>query len=206
MQAKLLRVLQEREIERLGGNSLKKIDVRIIASTNKDLEEMVEVGEFREDLYYRLNVMVINPPPLRNRIEDIPLLSTMLKKKIASKLGIYVEGISNDAIKCLKAYSWPGNIRELENVIERAINLLDSDLIIKSMHLPERITRCKPKKYSINGAGLKGVIDEVEKDVIKECLIKTNGNKNKTSKLLGISRVSLYKKIEKYKLENINSK
>ncbi|SHJ59072.1 sigma 54-interacting transcriptional regulator [Paramaledivibacter caminithermalis] len=203
MQAKLLRVIQEKEVERLGGNILKNIDVRIITSTNKDLEKLVKKNEFREDLFYRLNVMAIKLPPLRERREDIEALANELKMKIANKLGIYVEGISQEAIEYLKNYDWPGNIRELENVIERAINLLDADLIIKPKHLPERLTRKKTKTYLIGNRNLKSIIEEVEKEVIQECLIKTKGNKNKAAKMLGISRMGLYKKIERYKLDSL---
>lgn len=200
MQAKLLRVIQEKEVERLGGNVLKDIDVRIIASTNKELEKLVRKNEFREDLFYRLNVMVIKLPPLRDRKEDIEALANELKMKIANRLGLYVEGISQDAIDYLKSYDWPGNIRELENVLERAINLLDSDLIIKPKHLPPRLTRKKSKAYLMGNRNLKAIVEEVEKDVISDCLERTKGNKNKAAKLLGISRVGLYKKIERYKL------
>lgn len=203
MQAKLLRVLQEKEVERLGGNSLKNIDVRIIASTNKDLEKLVKKNEFRKDIFYRLNVMAIKLPPLRERKEDIEVLANELRMKIAERLGIYVEGISQDATEYLKSYEWPGNIRELENVIERSINLLDTDLIIKPKHLPQRLTRKKSKTYSEGNRNLKSIIEEVEKEVIQECLEKTKGNKNKAAKILGISRVGLYKKIERYKLDNI---
>lgn len=200
MQAKLLRVIQEKEVERLGGNLLKNIDVRIISSTNKDLEKLVEKKEFREDLFYRLNVMVIKLPPLRERREDIDTLANELKKKIANRLGIYVEEISQEAINYLRNYHWPGNIRELENVLERAINLLDSDLTIKAKHLPNRLIKQKSKTYSVGNRNLKAIVEEVEREVISECLQKTRGNKNRAAKLLGISRVGLYKKIERYKL------
>lgn len=202
MQAKLLRVLQEKEVERLGGNILKNIDVRIISSTNKDLEKLVKKNEFREDLFYRLNVMVIKLPALRERKEDIEALTNELKMKIANRLGIYVEGISPDAIEYLKSYNWPGNIRELENVIERSINLLDTDLIIKPKHLPARLTRKKSKTYLMGNRNLKSIVEDVEKEVIMECLEKTKGNKNKAAKILGISRVGLYKKIERYGLDD----
>lgn len=203
MQAKLLRVLQEKEVERLGGNSLKNIDVRIIASTNKDLEKLVKKNEFRKDLFYRLNVMAIRLPALRERKEDIEVLANELRIKIAGRLGIYVEGISQETIKYLKSYDWPGNIRELENVIERSINLLDTDLMIKPKHLPQRLTRKKSKTYSSGNKSLKSMVEEVEKEAIQKCLENTKGNKNKAAKILGISRVGLYKKIERYKLEDI---
>jgi transcriptional regulator with PAS, ATPase and Fis domain len=201
MQVKLLRVIQEKEIERVGGNFLKNIDVRIIASTNKDLEKSIKTGEFREDLYYRLNVMKIRIPPLRERKADIVGLSNFLLKKVASKFEIYVEGISRDAMQYLENYNWPGNIRELENVIERALNLMDCELFITPIQLPDRIANQK-KKYSNKGnSDLKEIIELVEKEIIEEKLKINSGNKNKTAKQLGISRVGLYKKIEKYNLD-----
>ncbi|MCT4606165.1 MAG: sigma 54-interacting transcriptional regulator [Marinisporobacter sp.] len=203
MQAKLLRVLQEKEVERLGGNVIRKIDVRIISSTNKDLEDLVEKGKFREDLFYRLNVMAIKIPPLRERKEDIEALSNELKMKLSNRLDIYVEGISQKSIEILKKYDWPGNVRELENVIERAINLLDSDLIIKSKHLPKRLTKNSQKIYPIENKALKVMVEEMEKDMIIAYLKQNDGNKYQTAKALGISRVGLYKKLKRYGIEDI---
>ena len=202
MQGKLLRVIQEKEVERLGGNELKRIDVRIIAATNKNLEELVRKGEFREDLYYRLNVMKITVPALKDRKDDIESLCEILISKVSKRLGIYVEGISKEAVGYLITYNWPGNIRELENVIERAINLLDSDLIIKVKHLPMRITENEKRYNYKKDRYLKEVIEEVEENIIRDCLIKNNGNKNRTAKILGISRAGLYKKIDEYNLQN----
>ncbi|ABR34207.1 sigma-54-dependent Fis family transcriptional regulator [Clostridium beijerinckii] len=201
MQAKILRVIQEREIESIGGSGVKSVDVRIITATNKNLEELVKKGEFREDLYYRLNVVKIVSPPLRERKEDIPALANALRIKIAKRLDVYVEGISKDAIECLGNYDWPGNIRELENVIERAINLLDSNIMIKTEHLSKRFTSAKYKRYSDKNEYLKTIVEEVEKEVILECLNRNNWNKNKTAQILGISRAGLYKKIEEFNLK-----
>jgi len=201
MQVKLLRVIQEKEIERVGGNILKNIDFRIIAATNKNLEESIKLVEFREDLYYRLDVMKITIPPLRERREDIIDLSNSLMKKVASKLGIYAEGISKEAMNYLYNYNWPGNIRELENVIERALNLMDAELFITAEQLPDRITQNKKKHFDKGTSDLKEIIEVLEKEVIEEKLKINGGNKNKTAKQLGISRVGLYKKIEKYNLE-----
>ncbi|MHB9925357.1 sigma-54 interaction domain-containing protein [Clostridium botulinum] len=201
MQVKLLRVIQEREVEKVGGNILKKIDVRIIAATNKNLEKLVEKNKFREDLYYRLNVIRINVPSLRERKEDILLISDSLVKKVSHRLGICIKGISKEAKEYLYNYNWPGNIRELENIIERSANLLDSDFVIKPKHLPKEILKSyivkaptKENKY------LKDIISEVEKEIICNCLEKNKGNKNKTSKILGISRANLYKKISEYNI------
>ncbi|MGO5075711.1 sigma-54 interaction domain-containing protein [Clostridium sporogenes] len=201
MQVKLLRVIQEREVERVGGNILNKIDVRIIAATNKNLEQLVKKNKFREDLYYRLNVIRINVPPLREIKEDILLISDFLIKKVSNKLGIYIKGISKEAKEYLYNYNWPGNIRELENVIERSANLLDSDFIIKPQHLPKEILKSYIVKIHVEkNKYLKDIIAELEKEVICNCLEKNNGNKNKTSKILGISRASLYKKISEYNI------
>lgn len=201
MQVKLLRVIQEREVERVGGNILNKIDVRIIAATNKNLEQLVKKNKFRVDLYYRLNVIRINVPPLREIKEDILLISDFLIKKVSNKLGIYIKGVSKEAKEYLYNYNWPGNIRELENVIERSGNLLDSDFIIKPQHLPKQILKSHTIKIHVEkDKYLKDIISEIEKEVICNCLEENNGNKNKTSKILGISRASLYKKISEYNI------
>ncbi len=202
-QVKLLRVLQEREIEKVGGNVVKEIDVRIISSTNKNLKKAIEEGKFREDLYYRLNVIRINVPPLRKRKDDIEPLAKILKRKVADKLGIYVEGISKEAMERLKSYDWPGNIRELENAIERSINMLDSDIYIQEKHLPDKLIQKKSKFIrNTKDKYLKDIIAEVEKEVISDCLNNVEWNKNKAAKILGISRVGLYKKIEDYNLSD----
>ena len=200
MQVKLLRVIQEKELVRVGGNDPIKVDVRIIASTNKLLEQLIKDGKFREDLYYRLDVMHLKIPSLRERIEDIEELSNELRIKICKKNGIYSEGISREAIDYLKSYNWPGNIRQLENVIERAINLLDADISIMPKHLPEKITVSKIRKYSLQNNYLRDVVETIEKDIIMECIKKTGGNKKETAKILGLSRAGLYKKLNRYDL------
>ena len=200
MQVKLLRVIQEKELVRVGGNSVIKVDIRIISSTNKSLEQLIKDGKFREDLYYRLDVMNLKLPSLRERIEDIEELSNELRIKICKKYNIYSERISSEAIDCLKSYSWPGNIRELENVIERAINLLDDDVCIMPQHLPEKIINGKIKKYSLENNYLKDVVETIEKDLIMECIRKTGGNKKEAAKILGLSRAGLYKKLNRYNI------
>lgn len=206
MQVKLLRVIQERHVEKVGGSGPEEVDVRIIAATNRNLEKKVKEGDFREDLYYRLNVVKIELPSLRERKEDIPAIANSLRVKISERTGIYVEGISKEAMDCLMDYDWPGNIRELENIIERSIILLDSDITIKPYHLPEQLTKhTKFKKFYGGGRQLKDIVQEMEKDIILECLQSNNWNKNKTSQILGISRAGLYGKIEEYGLvENKN--
>ncbi|MDR5658603.1 sigma 54-interacting transcriptional regulator [Serpentinicella sp. ANB-PHB4] len=200
MQAKLLRVLQDKEIERVGGNKQINVDVRVIAATNKNLEELVKKGEFREDLYYRINVMVIEVPALRDRLDDIEALSKNLLEKISQRLGKYVIKISHEAMSILKRYNWPGNVRELENTLERAINLTDGDTITVD-HLPYNITKKAPKTIEEPIRELNDIVADAEKDAILRCLEYTKGNKLKTSKLLNISRSSLYDKIEKYGIE-----
>ena len=200
MQVKLLRVIQEKELVKVGGNDAIKVDVRIIASTNKSLEQLINDGKFREDLYYRLDVMHLRLPPLRERREDIEELSNKLLIKICKKYNVKSEGISREAIDFLKAYSWPGNIRQLENVIERAINLLDEDTCIMPKHLPEKIIKSKIKKYSLENNYLKDVVERIEKDIIMECLKDTSGNKKEAAKILGLSRAGLYKKLNRYNL------
>lgn len=200
MQAKLLRVLQEKEIERVGGNKTIQVDVRFIAATNRDLKQMVAEGEFREDLFYRLNVMSIEIPPLRERHGDIDTLVEKLLSKLSDQLGKHVSVVSEDAMTFLRTYHWPGNVRELENVLERAINLTDSETI-HPIHLPYSLTTQKKTKKLTTGRTLKDIVEETEKELIKNCLEETNGNKLKTAEMLAISRSSLYDKIEKYHLE-----
>ncbi|MDU4890270.1 MAG: sigma 54-interacting transcriptional regulator [Clostridium sp.] len=201
MQVKLLRVLQEREIVRVGSNDVRKIDVRIIAATNKDLQSLTKEGKFREDLYYRLNVMHINIPTLKERIDDVEELAEHLRVKLCNKFGVYSEGISKEAIDYLKSYDWPGNVRELENVIERAINLLNAELIIMPEHLPKKILQANKEIIINQGKQLKHVTDELEKEMILQVLNESKGNKNEAAKKLGISRQGLYKKIKRLNLE-----
>lgn len=199
MQVKLLRVLQEREIEKIGSNNPEKVNVRIIAATNKNLEEMVDQGLFRLDLYYRLNVVSIRIPSLNARKDDIPMLANHLINKISSKENRHVEGVSSQALEMLKNYRWPGNIRELENILERAINFLGDDRIIQPKHLPPKISG-----YSgvHNEKTLRESIEEVEKEAIIQSLIQCNGNKSAAAKLLDISRTSLYEKMVRYKIKD----
>lgn len=200
MQAKLLRILQEKEVERVGSNKSQKIDVRVIAATNQDLKELVAKGEFREDLYYRLNVMSIEIPSLNERGNDVEQLAHRLLDKLSNQMGKYVKGFSTNALDYLICHNWPGNVRELENVLERAINLTDSDTILP-VHLPVYITQSSKKISKGPIRSLKEVVEDTEKEAIVRCLEYTQGNKLKTAKLLNISRSSLYDKIEKYGLE-----
>ena len=201
MQVKLLRVLQEREIERIGSTKTRPINVRIISATNKNLEEEVKPANFREDLYYRLNVMSVNIEPLRKRKDDIRPLAKALVKKLSSQMGVHVDSISEKAMAALEAYDWPGNIRELENVIERSINLLDSDRIIKVSTLPVHITQSHKTHVYIAGSTLKEQLYDVEKSIILECLNENQGNKQKTANDLDMSRTSLYQKLKSYGID-----
>jgi len=199
MQVKLLRVLQEREIERIGSNTSEKVDLRIIAATNKDLERMVEEETFRLDLYYRLNVVSLRIPSLNQRKDDIQILAEHLIEKISIKENRYVDGISPKSLEMLKAYSWPGNIRELENVLERAINFLGEERTILPKHLPPKIAGSQDLYVN---RSLRETLEEVEKEAIVRTLFHVKGNKSKASKALGISRTSLYEKMDKYRIEN----
>lgn len=206
MQVKILRVLQEKEIERIGGTKTIPVDCRIIAATNRDLKERIRENAFREDLYYRLNVINIEVPPLRNRKEDIEVLTLKLMEKLSNSLGKYVNNITVDALESLKSYNWPGNIRELENVIERAINLTDHESI-EIQHLPSHVIAHKAESSEESHVTtahlqtLRDAIEEIEKSTIMNCLKAMNFNKLKAAKVLGISRTSLYEKIEKYRLD-----
>ncbi len=202
MQTKMLTVLQERVIERVGGTRLIPINVRVIAATNRDLEDLVKQQLFREDLYYRLNVVRLSIPPLRKRMEDIPLLINVLIKRINGTLGSDIKGISDPALDLLKKYSWPGNVRELENLLERAANLacFNGDEILLAEHFPSlnhinQPTKKKPADYNLNKA-----IEDLEKDMIIETLLTTNNNKAQAAQLMGLNKSVLYRKLKKYQL------
>ncbi|MBS4536704.1 sigma 54-interacting transcriptional regulator [Clostridium sp. D2Q-14] len=200
MQAKILRVLQEREVEPIGSNMPLKIDVRVIAATNRDLEKMINEGNFREDLYYRLNVIKLDIPPLRKRKEDLDILIDILFQKHRNDLGKFIPGISQETIKTLKGYHWPGNVRELENVIERAINLVESGEKIKPNNLPEYIKGGYTDNVNKNFT-LRQAVEDAEKNAIIDCLKFTDDNRVKTAKILNISRSTLYEKLDKYNIK-----
>jgi PAS domain S-box-containing protein len=197
MQVKLLRVLQEKEIERVGSTGSIPIDVRVIAATNRNLEEMVSKGEFRLDMYYRLKVLQIQVPSLRERPEDIEILVNHFVEKYQNLMKKRVTGMSEQALRLLRLYKWPGNIRELENIIERAMNIVEEGEMIRSKHLPKEITG---HKESVSIRTLAEVMDETERAAIVSCLEMTSGNKSETAKRLGVSRTTLYEKMNKYGL------
>ncbi len=203
LQVKLLRVLQEEEITPLGAVGSKKVDVRIIAATSKDLEKEVAEGRFREDLFYRINVMTIHLPPLRERRGDIPLLVGYFIDVFNRKLKKNIEGLSSEAMPILMAYSWPGNVRELENVIERAI-LLAQGRWITPAELPSHMTQLNgtsPVGGPDDTLSLKKASKRLERTLIEKVLKLTNGNRSKAAKILEISRPMLLSKIREYGLE-----
>lgn len=219
IQAKFLRLLQEKSIERLGGKDPLSVDVRVIAATNRNLEKAVEEGTFREDLYYRLKVVTITMPPLRNRKEDIPALSKYLLKKFAIESELNNPGISDEAVTYLKTYDWPGNIRELFNILQKAVIFNMGNPIKKEeISLPEKNpaqsredSQNKTKKLrewirtsllsETNERPYEYLIDKLSEIIISEALSITGGNISKASKLLGVSRPTLHAKIEKFNIE-----
>ncbi len=196
LQAKLLRVLQEREFERVGGKDKIRANVRIIAATNKNLEELIKVGKFRKDLYYRLKVISIKVPPLRERMQDIPHLVHYLLNKISANFHKTVTGISKKVMDILMGYPWPGNIRELENVLTRAVVLTRGNVILEEFLslLPLVQSTVSPSGNTI------APLAEVEKQHIQYILNHTKGHKGKACQILGISRPALDRKIKKYRL------
>jgi two-component system response regulator HydG len=200
MQVKLLRALQEREITRVGGEEVIKVDVRVIAATNKDLIQEIEPGRFREDLYYRLNVVTLNVPLLRERKEDIPLLAQHFLSTFAEKNRKQIKGFTPQAMDQLLKYDWPGNVRELMNAVERAVVLSRSEyldeqdlpLVIKNA-LPDE--EKSPSRYAVP-ADLP--LEDVEKATILKTLESTGGNKSEAARRLGITRKTLHKKLKKY--------
>ncbi|MMZ58962.1 Transcriptional regulatory protein ZraR [compost metagenome] len=201
MQVKLLRVLQEKEIEPIGADKPESVDVRIIAATNKDLLSLVEQGKFRHDLYYRLNVVMLDIPPLRGRKSDMGLLIEHFLEKLTKETGISVEGIEQEAMDALLAYSWPGNIRELRNVLERALYVKNGSCITKQ-DLPTDFLEAELTTEE-NGEGdgtLKKAVEHAEALAIRRAILEAKGDKIMAAKRLGISKSSLYAKLGRYQL------
>lgn len=206
-QVKLLRVLQEKEFERVGGTETLKVDVRIISATHKDLEEAIKRGEFREDLYYRLNVVFIYMPPLRDRKEDIPLLANFFLSKYGKRSNTPIKRFDTQSIDALMSYNWPGNVRELENVIERAVVLLGDEEVVMPEHLLLPISKPKPKKITeakemsfeamTKTVNLRSMLQDLEKQQMVDILNKTNWVQTKAAQVLGIPRTSLRYKMKK---------
>ena len=199
VQVKLLRVLQEREFERLGGTRTIKVDVRLVAATNRDLRAALEEGTFREDLYYRLNVVPINIPPLRDHKEDIPALATLFLHKYAESSGKQIQGISPAAMERLTRFHWPGNVRELENVIERAVVLSTGPLLEPRDILIDEPAQ-KPAAAAFLPEGT--TLEQWEDEMIREAMRRANGNKSQAARLLGLSRNALRYRLSKLGMED----
>jgi two-component system response regulator HydG len=192
-QVKLLRVLQTQKFERLGGETTLHVDVRIISATNKELLQEVKRGNFREDLYYRLNVIPVHIPPLRDRRNDIPLLARHFLKRFAAEQGKTVLDFTTEAMRSLLGYSWPGNVRELENSVEHAVVLAKEDLVERNDLPPSMLTfKPPPRKRSSK------TMTESEAKLLQEVLDDCGWNKKEAAKRLGISRSTLYNKLKKY--------
>ncbi len=203
-QSKLLRVLQEREFERVGGNEMVKVDVRVISATNKDIEEAMKNNEFREDLYYRISVFPIKLPPLRERKEDIPALIAHFIKKYNLQENKKIEGVSADGLELMMAYNWPGNVRELENAIERAVVLSNGPEIVAN-DLPAAVRALGEKRIYESDKTLAGWIEKLEEQALRQALLECEGNISKTAKKLGIGRATIYRKAKKYGLPMVKN-
>lgn len=199
MQAKLLRAVQQKEIERVGGRQPIAVDVRILAATNSDLALAVKEKRFREDLFYRLHVVPITLPPLRERIEDIPLLADHFIRKYNSEFGKKIKGINHAALELLKKYDWPGNVRELENLIERLVVLTKGEFI-ETEHLPAEI-KGKDEPKTTRSVNLKEALIRFESSFISQAIAKAGGRKGEAAKILGIHRNTLRNRQKKLKIE-----
>ena len=211
-QVKLLRVLQEGEIRPLGTNTRRKIDVRVVAATNRDLEKDVKEGRFRQDLYYRLATFVVHLPPLRDRPMDIEALAYAILEESSQQLGKKVKGFTDEAINCMQAYDWPGNVRELQNEIKRMLVLAHEDYLGADL-ISARIVLAAPEEAKSDLELLTGIegslkerVESLEARILKETLIRHRWNKTRAAEELGLSRVGLRNKLERYELEQIPQK
>ena len=203
LQVKLLRALQDREFEPVGGTKTHKVNVRMILATNQDLEELVKKGQFREDLYYRINVISVTQPPLRERLVDIPILIEHYLHHFNEQTGKQVTGFDEAAMQLLQRYSWPGNVRELVNVVERSV-VLSRGKVVSAADLPECVRREEnsAQAYAVQSAGgLKTALAAPEKQIILDALEANGWNRQNTARSLGINRTTLYKKMKKYGIE-----
>ena len=200
LQSKILRVLQEREVTRIGSNKTVKLDIRVISASNKDLDKLIKEGNFRQDLYYRLNVLDIHIPSLRHIKEDIPNLIRNSIRQMNRTFGKFIEGIDEAALNVLINYDWPGNVRELMNCIEKTFNIIGNERIIRVEHLPRNI-RDKISCDEINGNGLDEILQVYEKEIIEKALQLNDGIKAKTATYLRISTTTLWRKINQYGIE-----
>ena len=203
LQAKLLRVLQEREFERVGGTRPQKVDIRVIAATNRALLQAVADGAFRQDLYYRLNVVAITLPPLRDRVEDIPLLAEHLVAKASRKCRLHPKPISPEARACLMSYDWPGNVRELEHAIERAMVMGAAESILPE-DLPEEIFQANPAAPA-SSLKYQSFIKEQKRQLIQKALQQNNGDYIEAAKILGLHPNSLLRLIRNLDLKGTSA-
>ncbi|MBF0317387.1 MAG: sigma-54-dependent Fis family transcriptional regulator [Nitrospirae bacterium] len=209
LQVKLLRIIQEREFERVGGTKTLKIDVRILAATNKNLEVATKNGDFREDLFYRLNVIPIFLPPLRERKDDLPVLTEHFMTAFCSKQGKEPLKITPEAVNLMMKYNWPGNVRELETLIERCV-ILDDTGVVKAENLPERFIQQKPSQLNttqslmelpLEGIDLNAILDDIENNFITQALQRAGGVKSKAAGMLGLNRTTFLEKLKKRRIE-----
>jgi transcriptional regulator with PAS, ATPase and Fis domain len=201
LQAKLLRVLEDKEVRRLGANQEEKVDTRVVSASNSSLDQRVRAGKFRQDLYYRLNVIRIELPPLRQRIEDLPLLVNHFIGKFTETAKRNVKGIEPAALDALQSHDWPGNIRELEHVMERAVLLGKNDTVGLD-DLPPQLTARGGQALIVGQAVAKQLtLRDLEMEYIGKVLENTHGNKTETARILGVDRTTLYRKLEEYKLK-----
>jgi two-component system response regulator AtoC len=203
LQSKLLRALQEREVERVGDAKPMKVDIRVIVATNTDLRQLVKAGTFREDLYYRLNVIPVQLPPLRERREDIPLLAQHFIKKACLQNGLPPKTMAQDAVRALMAYDWPGNVRQLENAVEYAAAMsgASGDVRVEALPPDVRATALLPAVPSMSipdeGVNFTSIVSQLERDLILKCLEKTGGNKRQAARLLCLSRTTFIDKLQR---------
>jgi DNA-binding NtrC family response regulator len=196
IQSKLLRVLELEEFERVGGSKTLKVDVRIIATTNRDLEQEIEKNNFRQDLYFRLNVIPVIVPPLRERREDVPVLAEYFLEKFKTGMDTPLKRVSKEAIDVLSQHDWPGNVREIKNLIHRCTVMIDSEVLMPE-HFENMLNMRKPKKASELSVGQ--TIEDVERELIYKTLEKTGGNKTRAAEILDVTPRTLRNKLSRYK-------
>jgi two-component system, NtrC family, response regulator AtoC len=207
LQSKLLRFLEEKQFRRVGGTADIQVDVRVIAATNRDLEAQVKAGKFREDLYYRLNVLRIEVPPLRDRGDDLPLLAQHFIDTFGREFKRPVKALSHAAEQALRAYSWPGNVRELRNLIERAVLLAEGEMLephdFDSLHTSRTASSADGSGFSLPAAGIN--LEDVEKNLVIQALERVHGNQTRAAALLGLHRDQIRYRIEKFGLKRVET-
>jgi transcriptional regulator with PAS, ATPase and Fis domain len=201
LQAKLLRVIEDKEVRPLGADYAEKVDTRLVSACNRDPERLVQEGHFRQDLYYRLNVIRIDLPPLRERAEDIPILVDHFIQKFASQTQRPLDGIEPEALDALLNYRWPGNVRELEHTIERAVHLGKEIRIGLQDFPPSLAARSDNVVPLAEAAGKSYTLKDLEKEYIRRVMERVHGNKTEAAKTLGVDRTTLYRKLEEYKVK-----